>query len=205
MWTRNYKNMLFTVCTAMKEGCDGSGNTFGDNYYFNYKDTSGTLREICNFTNGNAYMTYPGLVYGSSSTSGAVKAYVDTITNITAKPAYSPYNLFVGLGSSATEETELDYTLGNEITAFTKNSANGNAVLNTDGTVTITYQVVVTATADITIREIGLFKQVLYAANNSAMRNALINRIVLDSPISVASGEVANVTFSVTTPKITFN
>lgn len=210
MWTRNYKNLICTMTTLLAEGnSSGSAANFGDNYHFNFKNPSGQLREICNYATSSNYAYYctTGRLVYRAANSTRYQSGIEVITDQTkTKLPPDKCNISIGFGSSDNDATELDYALGSQISALTSLSAIATPTLNDDGTFTIDYQVVIQTTEDITIREIGLYKVCQYYNSSSSVSEyALINRIVLDSPISVASGEVATVAFSVTTPKIAFN
>lgn len=212
MWTRNYKNLIATNLAMISRGYSGtSPSEFGGKYSFNFKDSSGQIREFCtqpaSNNNGFGGSLVPFVV---REMNGLWTTSFDILTNQTSIPSVSTaqfHSTFIGFGSSEAEESELDYALKEEISNIKRENVTVEVTSDDDGTITLDCKVVISATADITIREIGLFKPVVYGYStyNNYGKLMLCNRIVLDSPISVASGEVATVTFSVTMPKVSFN
>ena len=213
MWTRNYNNLLNTVVTNVSVGYNGvSPHPFGDTYTGNYKNTLGNVYEICTYNNtSNAALTWLArapFVYRSGATS--LSAEVSLLTNIqstlTGDNGHQKGKIFVAFGESNDAESYEDYMLENVISKFILNSATAQVTENGDGTLTIAYHIMITATDAFTIKEIGLFLPVAYhptsASNVYYSYYALINRIVLDEPISAVTDEVVHVNFSITTPKI---
>ncbi len=213
MWTRNYQNIISSNIGCKNIGLNGgSNNAFGDNYCLNFKDPNGSVREICSYntsSNMGQYVSRGTFIYRNKGSDNTYYAYPSAITSQSQalSGAFSPGMLYVGFGSSATPATFEDYALESFVSNFSQKSASGSVTENADGTFTIDYQIIISATADITIQEIGLFLPTPYMPVSSGTTNyayyALINRIVLDEPVSIASGAVGNITFSVTTPKIT--
>lgn len=211
MWTRNYRNIIYTNAICQSVGLNGySSNAFGDNYFGNFKDPNGSLREIATYPASSGGLGGKGTFVSCSSQ--ASKTYISTPSTITSqtdsiKGSFTPNILKVGFGSSATPESFDDYALESIISDYLTKSATGVITANADGTFTIDYQILISATADITIQEIGLFLPTSYqVVSNSSVSHgyyALINRIVLDKPVTIANGSVGNITFSITTPKIT--
>ena len=204
MWTRNLKNLIQTAVTIRTEGKSGqSEHAFGaEDWSFNYKNPGGYVYDFCMFNAYSSYgfmRTYPTCLY---ATGGNVQI-------ITSQTTYadsgSGAKLFIGLGSSDQAPDEDDYKLVEMISTVTSKSAACTTARNDDGTITARYDLIFTATADVTVKEIGLFMQAypqVYSSNTNKPHFILVNRMLLDKPLSVASGEVGRVRFSVTTPKI---
>jgi hypothetical protein len=194
----------------MSSGGSGSSFEFGNNYLFNYKNTKGNVNEICTYYSTDSYANTVSKSAFLNGSGGSFTARVTTLTSLDEWfRSSSTYTVYVALGSSSTEPTYDDYTLGSLITSYSQDSAAAPVTRNDDGTYTIDYRIIITATADITVREIGIFKPIAHkAATYSSDYNsyyALLNRMVLDEPITIASGESANVSFSITTPKISIS
>ena len=102
--------------------------------------------------------------------------------------AATPKNGGVAFGNGTNEPSEDDYTLsGSLVTAFT-----ASAVMSkTDNTLKVTYTL--TATADITISEIGLFG-LYYSGNRYPF---LIERTLLDNPVTIPAGGVGQVEYTI--------
>lgn len=213
MWTRNYNNLLNTVITNVSEGYNGaSPHPFGDTYTGNFKNALGNIYEICTYnTTNNAPLTWIArapLAYRKSGT--AVSTEIALLTNVQSglqsESGHHKGKIFVAFGVSDDEETYEDYRLDDVITNFILNNSTATATENGDGTLTINYHLMLTATADFVIREIGLFLPIPYhptsASNITYGYYALVNRMVLDKAISAVKDEVVHVNFSITTPKI---
>ena len=95
----------------------------------------------------------------------------------------------VAFGNGTSEPSMDDYTLsGSLVTAFT-----ASALMSKIGnTITVTYTL--TATADITISEIGLFS-LYYSGNRHPF---LVERTLLDEPVTIPAGGVGQVVYTIT-------
>ena len=216
MWTKNYKNMIKTLATCLNEAHNSSsavsGYPISDTYFFNFKAPNGKVYEIRHYPDQNAsyneaYSVIP--VIAKRDYSGALSAsciFLTDQTKVFSSSVPSKGRVYYSFGSDGTAPTELDYKLGAQITQVTIKNSSTAPTMNEDGTVTVAYTIIFTADADITIREVGLFFEApRYAYSSSCEGNfALINRIVLDTPVSVANGDVAQIQFSVTSPTVTF-
>ena len=214
MWTRNYQNIIYANAICKSIGYTGtSANAFGDNHCLNYKEPGGTLREICTWSSNVSSYFNKGTFIARITNAAENKFYSApvTLTDQTATIVGDGFyhKIMIGFGSSATPATFEDYALESFISNVTEKSGTGVVTINDDGTFTIDYQIIISATADITIREVGLFLPTSYRPGTSSSMvhgsYALINRIVLDEPVSIAKDSVGNITFSITTPKITIS
>lgn len=206
MWTRNFINIIQTCITMRTEGKSGaSDHEFGaTDYFFNYKNPSGSVMDISTFNNYSSYAylrTYPSFLYNTGG-------YLTLIKSQTSSMSVSMWGctIFIALGSSDQVPDEMDYKLIDMITSITSKSATCTVTRNTDGTLTANYDLIFIADSDITVNEIGLFLPVYpqaYSSSSNKPDPCLVNRMLLDSPLSVASGEIGHVKFSITTPKIT--
>lgn len=215
MWTRNYKNLIMTTIGVSADGGAGSGSTsgysFGEgNYFANYKNQYGSVYDIRTQITSNSYATRTSRpVFCKKANSGSLTAYCSFLTSRSSTPdSQAGDSVYIQLGSSNTPATEMDYQVESIISNFSAAKASASVTRNDDGTNTISYNLIVQATADITVAEIGLFLPFFrYVATSNSEKYGdyvLINRIVLDEAVSVASGQTASIQFSVTTPKVTF-
>lgn len=215
MWTKNYKNIIKTLATCLNQAHNSSsavsGYPISDTYFFNFKAPDGKVYEIRHYPDQNAsyneaYSVIP--VIASRDYSGTLSASCYYINDQTKSSEANPGKgqLYYSFGSDGTAPTELDYKLGAQISQVTIKNALSVPTMNEDGTITVTYTVIFTANANITIREVGLyFLTPRYCYSSNGYGNyALVNRIVLDTPVSVANGDVAQIKFSVTSPTVTF-
>lgn len=208
MWTRNYNNLLNTVITSISEGLNGpSPHPFGDAYTGNYKNPLGNVYEICTF-NTNVYIARAPFVYRKSGTTLSAEASLlkNIQTALNSDNGHQKGKIFVAFGVSDDPESYDDYMVEDTISSFILNSATATVTENDDGTVTVSYRIMLTATAAFTAKEIGIFLPIGYY-NNAASGPvysyyALVNRMVLDTPITAATDEVVHVNFSITTPKV---
>lgn len=93
-------------------------------------------------------------------------------------------------GSGATPPTVNDYFLENMITTI---SGSGTRVFSDNGdsvTVTYTYSLSNTGSSDVTISELGI----QISISNTGI--VLVNRILLDSPVTIPAGGLGQVVFT---------
>ena len=111
---------------------------------------------------------------------------------------YTSGGIYLGDGTAA--ESEDDYKLaGNIITTISHSTTvscstdeNGNGVTTAKITVTNT------GSSDITISEIGAVTNFYYSTNTS-VKKILADRTLLENPITLAPGEVGQITYTITT------
>lgn len=99
------------------------------------------------------------------------------------------------IGTGTTPPAIDDYNLsGDMITTFSASSAVSRAIDDSGHTITVVYTITNTGTADFTIGEIGL----IAGTNTSAAANkCLLERTVLDTPVTIAAGGVGQVTYTI--------
>lgn len=137
-----------------------------------FKDTSGTTRTKVSGSYNSSSADYSGFA-------GSLFYFA------------SQWGISFAVGSGTTAATVDDYNvetaIANASVSFTgQNSANGSA----------TFHVVVTATADISVSEICMFKRLSTDCISGTAYSVLIGRAVLDTPVALANGE--SKTFDVT-------
>lgn len=104
----------------------------------------------------------------------------------------------VRIGSGATPATADDYTLENLILSGISivNPSGVSVSAEKDGvSATATYAVANTGNTAIEINEIGLYGEVF--TNNSSTHLALLDRTVLESPITINPGESKTLTYTI--------
>jgi len=106
-------------------------------------------------------------------------------------------NLTARLGSGTTTETVGDYCLDTDITSsFTNVSVSKTTSVNGGSIVTvITITATNTTSADLTINEVGLGKDI-YINSTKDTRYFLLLRTVLDDAVTVPSNQTATITIS---------
>ena len=111
----------------------------------------------------------------------------------------------ISVGTGSTPASENDWNLENTITSgLTVTVANMTSGVDSDGNPKITYQLSVTNTGSgaITISEIG-YKQSIYGAKypggTAGSRVCLLDRTVLETPLTLAAGDAGTITYTLTT------
>lgn len=102
------------------------------------------------------------------------------------------------IGNNSTPATEDDYSLSGGYVLGTDYSVIHRAVSNAqtvNGKGVLTFNVTFTATNDIVIGEIGMFKRM--QINSNAAEQFLLGRIALDTPIELGAGESATFQVSI--------
>lgn len=105
----------------------------------------------------------------------------------------------VWIGTGTTPAKATDYKLsGEKITSFSAIAGEVVKECNDDGSVTLscTFTITNTGNADFTIGEVGLFGSVTYAASSTTY--VMYDRTVLDEPITIPTGGVGQLTYSIT-------
>lgn len=145
-------------------------------------NTNGATKTVTSYDNFQSIQ----IGYDGTSTNGQTKLE-NVLTNISATT--SCQNGGVAFGNGTREPSMDDYTLsGSLVTAFTASAL----MSKTGNTITVTYTL--TATKDITISEIGLFS-LYYSGNRYPF---LVERTLLDEPVTIAAGGVGQVVYTIT-------
>lgn len=135
-----------------------------------------------------------GMLYNNESTE---VTHIDSTTYSYSANRFMPYQYnasgsdrsgYIAVGNRNTAPTVNDYTLGGEITGlsnigtFVNNGANG---------FTISATITNTTNSDVTIKEYGL-----YGYQTADARWTMLTRTVLDSPLTLAPGEIVTITIN---------
>lgn len=106
------------------------------------------------------------------------------------------------IGSDGTAPTDDDYTLGSILTTFTNTTSNADIYDDVNNEFKHYIEWTITATAPMTIREVGRYLVVNTASEiggdalaTSNNKSVLIARTVLDTPIELGTGESAILRF----------
>ena len=169
MFTRNYKS--FIEAHAKK----GRGVTYPDTYTF-YTDSNQSVSvaltsQLTTQTN-----------YSSNFLGGMLKSFNEN-EDTTNGGRYG-----VRFGSGTTAPTKNDYTIENPISYSSYEMNVPTALLTNDSADWFEYSAsyVIVANTDITISEIGLYAAVRYS---QTFPSVLIDRTLLDAPVTLAAGE----------------
>ena len=102
-------------------------------------------------------------------------------------------------GDGDTPVTVDDYNIkGNRITNLTVSS---NSVVNysdsNKATMTVNYTVTNNNATDVTIKEIAMFKMTQKSGSNNTAFYLMLDRTVLDSPVTIEAGGIGQVTYTI--------
>ncbi len=139
------------------------------------RDLNGTVRDAYNSSDNIARLRYtvPGNLGMAASS-----------TSVTAA-------LMLGTGDEA--PTYDDYQLsGTRITTFSESHTSAQS-LEGEMSTEITYTITNTGSASFTVREIGYFARIQYSS--SGYSNTLLERTVLDAPLTLEPGAVGQLVF----------
>lgn len=112
---------------------------------------------------------------------------IENATTITQQSGRGTMGYFLTFGSGENEETINDYKLANLITTLALIGGNVNYNDSNIAIITATIQ----ATEDVIIKEVGLNIR----ETNSANSEILLNRVVLDEPIELNTGDIYGINF----------
>ena len=171
MITKNYYKLL-----AFLFSVDGA---------INAKNYSGNDTPI---TNGNAHLS---LKWGYDTDDAWTASMGCIRTSLNSSPG-------VILGDGDTAPTPGDYKLAGEIvTGFTYSKTLKRVVSDTAVTAKAIYTITNTNSTEITIKEIGLIGSATSAPSNGAAK-ILLDRTVLDTPVTIPAGGIGQVEYTIT-------
>jgi len=121
----------------------------------------------------------------------SVYSFINSLNHMMTAPTTNSVT-FIRVGTGTTEATEDDYKLENYATGLTCDSVVTAISSNYTKTYTATFSN--TTDADISVTEIGFFTNCYYytSVEND---NFLLDRIVLDTPITIPAGESKSITY----------
>lgn len=107
-------------------------------------------------------------------------------------------SIFIRVGSGNTAPTISDYALANRITSGSiSNFQRAYSTENGKLRIRMTFKYIAPSNSDITIREIGLFKEMFYGTSSDNLVNYLFARHVLQTPVTVPANASALITFDI--------
>lgn len=105
----------------------------------------------------------------------------------------------VVLGTGTTQPTYEDYKLsGNLVSGYNYTKTVTIANEENRASITAAYTITNTTSSPFTIGEIGLVADILTGGNNSSQYKCLLERTVLDSPVTIPAGGVGQITYTIT-------
>lgn len=182
MFTNNFKKLMFNFLFGNKSTSMGNNDTPSD------FTSLPTLRNLSN---------YSRQIYSNSGTS-----YYQSMWNC-VRNALSTINRtgtigngYLMLGTGTTAPTADDYCLESPIT--TNLSCDSVSVSRTSLIKTYTATFTNSGSSDITVTEVGFWICILYSYSNSDEKsdNFLMDRTVLDTPVTIPAGESRTITYT---------
>ena len=167
--------------------------------------TSNYYKGILKIHNPGGVTKYKGLT-GVEQTNGGYSDWMNlggALSATTARQAYIKNlqttfssNGGVVLGTGTTPPSLDDYALSGElITGYTYTSSVKNEVHEDGQSITASYTITNNGSQAFTIGEVGLIAS--FTGSASAAAKALLERTVLDEPITIAAGGVGQLTYTI--------
>ena len=122
----------------------------------------------------------------------SIYSFINSLNHIRTAPTEGSVT-FIRVGTGTTRETEDDYKLEEYATGLTCDSV-VTAIGSNDSKKIYTATFSNTTDADIAVTEIGFFTNCYYQSYNDN-DNFLLDRIVLDTPITIPAGESKAITY----------
>lgn len=123
-----------------------------------------------------------------------VNSFINSLNHMITSPTTDSVT-FIRIGTGTTAATENDYKLEADATGVTCDTAI-TAISGNDSKKTYTATFSNTTDANIVVTEIGFFTNCYYNSS-SENDNFLLDRIVLDTPITIPAGESKPITYEI--------
>lgn len=167
--------------------------------------TKNYYKGILKIHNPGGVTKYTGLT-GVEQTHGGYSDWMNLGGSITATTARQAYiknlqttfsgNGGVVLGTGTAAPTVEDHALAGElVTGYTYMSSVSNEVHDDGQSITASYTITNDNDHPITIGEVGVIAS--FTKNSSAAEKALLERTVLDQPVTIAAGGVGQLTYTI--------
>lgn len=171
MLTKNAKKILLYCLMNSRQTGDSNPTPTSDT----------TLVNI----SGSEKTTYLGI--------NCVYSFINSLNNMITAPTTDSVT-FIRTGTGTTAATEDDYKLENYATGLTCDSV-VTAIGGNDSKKTYTATFSNTTDADVVVTEIGFLTNFYYNSSTGNNDNFLLDRIVLDTPITIPAGESKAITY----------
>jgi len=171
MLTKNAKKLI--LYELMNSNQQGTGNPAPATTRFTLTNISGADK--------TTFLSY-----------NSVYSFINSLNHMMTAPTTNSIT-FIRVGTGTTEATEDDYKLENYATGLTCDSV-VTAIGGNYSKKTYTATFSNTTDADISVTEIGFFTNCYYDTTNEN-DNFLLDRIVLDTPITIPAGESKPITY----------
>ena len=164
--------------------------------YLAYMFSNNTSISVKNYSGNNSAISRTDnyihwtLLWGGSGDNDYTPRMKHIRTSLSGKPG-------VILGNGDTAPTSDDYKLAGEIiTGFTYSGTLQQVVSDTAVTAKAIYTITNTSDTEITIKEIGLIGHAINGS--SAQYKFLLERTVLDTPVTIPAGGIGQVEYTIT-------
>ena len=146
-------------------------------------DYKGVSRNLCCYSNERLYNFIN------------IRSYITSVQTI--NPTTMPANNYgVWFGDGTVSPTLDDFNLsGNHISTISASNVPSVTGDDAGGILSITYTLTNTGSADVTIGEVGLFNFWYYTT--SSYTAFLVDRTVLDTPVTIPAGGIGQVTYTI--------
>ena len=186
MLTNNFKKILFKHVFGFKITTNSGQAPYDDYYYSNHPTLISISGSNCPIAIGSGDSNAPVLRYVWYTTVNSLSTLATTPTNGLG---------YIVLGSGTTEPTPEDYRLESKIT--TNLSCDSVSVSRNTTVKTYTATFSNSGISDITVTEIGYVSRIIYTYRNRnyIYDDFLMDRTVLETPITIPAGESRTVTY----------
>jgi len=183
MLTNNFKKILFKHVFGFKQIVDSASAPDADDYYSDNPTLISISGQNCPIKKGDSSDTFKYVWYSA----------VNSLSTLNTTPVDGLG--YIILGNGTTEPTPEDYCLESQITT---NLSCDNVSVSRNTTVkTYTATFSNSGTSDITVTEVGYVSRIMYTHTgwDDIYDNFLMDRTVLDTPITIPAGESRTVTY----------
>lgn len=182
MLTNNFKKILFKHIFGFSQIWNSDSPPATDDYYSGHPTLISISGSNC-----------PISVVGTGNTVWTSAA--NSLSTLTTTPTNG--RGYIVLGNGTTEPTPEDYCLESQIT--TNLSCDSVSVSRNTTVKTYTATFSNSGTSDITVTEVGYVSRIMYTYSereyHTVFNNFLMDRTVLDTPITIPAGESRTVTY----------
>lgn len=185
MLTNNFKKILFKHVFGFSKTCESGSAPDSDDYYSDHPTLISISGSNCPIDIGSGYSEYILRKIWNST--------VNSLSTLATTPTDGLG--YIVLGNGTTEPTPEDYRLESQIT--TNLSCDSVSVSRNTTVKTYTATFSNSGTSDITVTEIGYVSRILYTYSNwnYIYDDFLMDRTVLETPITIPAGESRTVTY----------
>lgn len=186
MLTNNFKKILFKHIFGFSQTCNSESAPDNDGYYSDHPTLISISGSNCPISIGSGSSAY--------TLRRAWNSTVNSLSTLDTTPTDGLGCIILGNGTTQGESPE-DFRLESQIT--TNLSCDSVSVSRNTTVKTYTATFSNSGTSDITVTEVGYVSRIIYTYTNfnDIYDNFLMDRTVLDTPITIPAGESRTVTY----------